>query len=627
MFCACEEASPNATRGEAIIEGLLLRRGKLGWSKRHVVLRTGELRYSRANRLLKEAKVLLEGAAFEDVDEPGRHDFHVVEDGFRHKFRCASFAEKARWLRGLAEAAGRARPAPPTKPAVHGIMIKKGKSLWNRRTFLLRGRSLEWADEGSQDRAGGRLDLANAKIKKGKDLTIEVKTADRNLKVRALNKDEFQRWLRCLEAASKADVSAPELKKLWAGAEGERKRRQVAASRGPSTRTSMIVAVASLMLVVGPKTLWRVAWPPLRYVVLPIAVVLWNLWYFRQKLMVVVTWWLRSKLRLELRHVPRLDAGFARDAQGRVVRLDVVISDLIVEDPSVTHDEFDDEDEDEDGDCDGRHALAALDHIVLSFMVRRIGKSRRRRLEIMAEVVGLVITYASYDRRFRDTNLTRLLAKMHGDGGGDDVGVPEPEPEPLPETPAKDEEPAAPRSWKFCNAQLKQVVIRLVAASPLGSRTLGAVTLHDERVDVKGLTSVPKILAWLNGLALRALANAGFDAVDAAFAGATTVATSVAFAPLDIADHIAERLGGSKVVTGVTGGVRGVVGGVVGGAVGVVSGGAAAGRILVQGATSGDLNAMGESLGAAGGALAGGVTGAVTSSLSGVAGVADGFSN
>ena len=55
--------------------------------------------------------------------------------------------------------------------------------------------------------------------------------------------------------------------------------------------------------------------------------------------------------------------------------------------------------------------------------------------------------------------------------------------------------------------------------------------------------------------------------------------------------------------------------------------GAAAGRILVQGATSGDLNAMGESLGAAGGALAGGVTGAVTSSLSGVAGVADGFSN
>lgn len=47
----------------------------------------------------------------------------------------------------------------------------------------------------------------------------------------------------------------------------------------------------------------------------------------------------------------------------------------------------------------------------------------------------------------------------------------------------------------------------------------------------------------------------------------------------------------------------------------------------MQGATSGDLNAMGESLGAAGGALAGGVTGAVTSSLSGVAGVADGFSN
>jgi hypothetical protein len=107
--------------------------------------------------------------------------------------------------------------------------------------------------------------------------------------------------------------------------------------------------------------------------------------------------------------------------------------------------------------------------------------------------------------------------------------------------------------------------------------------------------------------------------MDAAFSGAASAVTSIAFAPLDVADRVAERLGGSRVVTGVTGGVRSTVGGVVGGGTAVVGGSLAAGRALVAGATSGDLGEMGASLGEAGGAFASGVVGGVGSVVGGVA--------
>ena len=60
---------------------------------------------------------------------------------------------------------------------------------------------------------------------------------------------------------------------------------------------------------------------------------------------------------------------------------------------------------------------------------------------------------------------------------------------------------------------------------------------------------------------MRAVANVGFDVMDAAFSGAASAVTGLVFAPLDVADRVAERFGGSRVVTGVTGGVRSTVGG------------------------------------------------------------------
>ena len=114
---------------------------------------------------------------------------------------------------------------------------------------------------------------------------------------------------------------------------------------------------------------------------------------------------------------------------------------------------------------------------------------------------------------------------------------------------------------------------------------------------------------------MRAVANVGFDVMDAAFSGAASAVTGLVFAPLDVADRVAEWFGGSRVVTGVTGGVRSTVGGVVGGGTAVVGGSLAAGRALVQGATSGDLTQVGE----AGRAFAGGVVGGVGSVVGGVA--------
>ena len=104
--------------------------------------------------------------------------------------------------------------------------------------------------------------------------------------------------------------------------------------------------------------------------------------------------------------------------------------------------------------------------------------------------------------------------------------------------------------------------------------------------------------------------------MDAAFSGAASAVTGLVFAPLDVADRVAERFGGSRVVTGVTGGVRSTVGGVVGGGTAVVGGfagrgsGSCAGRVGRRGITR---------VGEAGRAFAGGVVGGVGSVVGGVA--------
>ena len=94
--------------------------------------------------------------------------------------------------------------------------------------------------------------------------------------------------------------------------------------------------------------------------------------------------------------------------------------------------------------------------------------------------------------------------------GGKEAPEEEEEPE---EPPAKEKKSTGPRAWVFRTAALKAVEIRLKVVGPLGARRLGAVTLRDEAVDLHKLAPA-RLLVLVNGLALRALANVGFDAVD-----------------------------------------------------------------------------------------------------------------
>ena len=78
---------------------------------------------------------------------------------------------------------------------------------------------------------------------------------------------------------------------------------------------------------------------------------------------------------------------------------------------------------------------------------------------------------------------------------------------------------------------------------------------------------------------MRAVANVGFDVMDAAFSGAASAVTGLGLRSFGCGGP---RRGAvrreSRVVTGVTGGVRSTVGGVVGGGTAVVGGSLAAGR-------------------------------------------------
>ena len=102
---------------------------------------------------------------------------------------------------------------------------------------------------------------------------------------------------------------------------------------------------------------------------------------------------------MPLRRPPSLDLAVGGAA------LQVTLTDIVYEDPALLDDDSDDDDDDDEAQKD---PLLALETIVVSIVVRRVGKSRRLRAEVSAEVTGLTLCYATYDARFRDTNLKRF---------------------------------------------------------------------------------------------------------------------------------------------------------------------------------------------------------------------------
>lgn len=559
MFCGCGDGSPDER--EPILAGLLLKRARWQWIRRRAVLRRGRLQYGSERLDLAHARLV-------DVDEPGRHTF-CIDD---HVFRCDTAREKRRWLRDVAKASGIERPPPKPAPVVHGLLLKQGQhGLWNRRAAKLRGDPwrFEWCDPESQGRPGGRIDLTEATI-----VIDEDAFAVDGVRFKGLNAVDAARWLACIRAA-RSGASRKAVLELWSPT-----------AEPPKSSPSVVLAVAlvavSCAVAWRPRVLVAAVVPFLRYVLLPIVLILVNAYVFRKTLVALAT------RRLPLRRPPTLDLALRASA------LRITITDVVYEDPALREDDSDDEEE-------MRDPLLSLDTIELSIVVRRVGKSRRLRCEISAEVTGLTLCYATYDARFRDTNLQRFRG---------------PQEEDFAEEPPSDK----PRSLIYRGVHFRDLRVRLVARSPFGARHLGTIQLRDETADLgTNFKSRFDTFAWVQGLAVRAVANVGFDVMDAAFSGAASAVTSIAFAPLDVADRVAERLGGSRVVTGVTGGVRSTVGGVVGGGTAVVGGSLAAGRALVAGATSGDLGEMGASLGEAGGAFASGVVGGVGSVMGGVA--------
>jgi len=354
----------------------------------------------------------------------------------------------------------------------------------------------------------------------------------------------------------------------------------------------------------------------------PLVVVVANLWLFRQRLLGAARTWLNRRWHLHLRETPLLAIAVVRGADGGGIdRVDVVLRNLVFDDPS-TPDRDEDDDEEDDGDrSDGAEPLADVAELRVGLAVRCVGRSRRRRLEVSCEVIGLVLTYVAYDARFQDTNLSRLLAQIRGPDDDDDEKEEEeeaPEEKDGVRPPTAPAGAPAPRRWVFRRLNLRNVELRVKAVGAYAIRRLGTVRLDDEAVDVKRLGSSARVLVAVNALFLRSLANLGFDAVEGAFKGASSVATGIAFAPLDAVDSVAEHLGGSRVVAGVTSGVRGVVGGVVGAGASVVGGVGAGGRAIVRGVTSGSAAGAAQGFADAGGAIAGGVVGAGTAVVGGV---------
>ena len=569
MFCDCGgDRSPDEPT-EPILAGLLLKRNRWRWVRRRAVLRRGRLSIGAERLDLTDAKL-------EDVDEPGRHTF-CIDD---HVFRCDTAREKRRWLRDVARASGAARPPPRPAPAVHGILLKQGQhGLWNRRSAELRSDAwtaarghrwrLEWSDADNQKRPGGRVDVGTATIAPGEnDDTFVVD----DVRFKGLEEGDAARWLACLNAARRG-ASRQDVARVWAPVDEARD------VRGGSSGGALVVALVSCVVVLRPSILIVL----MRYVLLPLLLILLNAYVFRRALIKLAT------RKMPLRRPPSLDLAV------RGASLQITLTDIVYEDPALLDDDSDDEDDDEAQ----KDPLLSLETIVVSIVVRRVGQSRRLRAEVSAEVTGLTLCYATYDARFRDTNLKRFRGEADEEFDED---------EPPPTT--------KPRSLVYRGVHFRNLAVRLVARSPFGARHLGTIQLRDETADLeKNFKSRLTTFAWIQGLAVRAVANVGFDVMDAAFSGAASAVTGLVFAPLDVADRVAERFGGSRVVTGVTGGVRSTVGGVVGGGTAVVGGSLAAGRALVQGATSGDLTQVGE----AGRAFAGGVVGGVGSVVGGVA--------
>ena len=252
-----------------------------------------------------------------------------------------------------------------------------------------------------------------------------------------------------LEVVCARDAPRRELRALWDGGDraAPRPGGGAAAPRAGSAGAAAGVGVQSALAVAAPRLLLALIAPLVRYVVVPLVVVLANAYFFRQRLVARAVEIVNARWALHVARAPRLDVFFRR-ADDALLRADVALAGIVLEDPArPPASPFDDDSDAGDADDDDK-ALAAVETATVGLALRRVGRSRRLRLEASVELAGVVLTYASYDARFRDTNLSRLIAAARGGAAAEDAADAAAAPDPAADA------AAAARSVVFRAARL-----------------------------------------------------------------------------------------------------------------------------------------------------------------------------
>mmetsp|Transcript_13153 Transcript_13153/g.33409 ORF Transcript_13153/g.33409 Transcript_13153/m.33409 type:complete len:768 (-) Transcript_13153:127-2430(-) len=311
----------------------------------------------------------------------------------------------------------------------------------------------------------------------------------------------------------------------------------------------------------------------------------------------------------------------------------------------------------------GRDLFARAQSVVL-----HVRRSRKRRYIARLVVGAPAMRFVSYDHRFHDTNVKRLLKVLTEVVVVDGVTVPTaaaPQspirtqtlnkkgslpleiPPPSPLSPSLGHVAALSaeisnlvevRSVELLRGRL-DIILNLSPVATGGVPVLPPITTLAEKLDlavsskpVKGKQSQAEgkgnegvavaaplsvgLLLQLNALAFRALASSSFDAVSSSLVAATAVAAALLGRSLEVVDSVNGPLlqiglPGAELLRGATGAGRALVDGAVAGTGALLSGSVEATKHLAAAISSGSINEMARGIDRGARVLSAGVEGSV----------------
>jgi len=342
-----------------------------------------------------------------------------------------------------------------------------------------------------------------------------------------------------------------------------------------------------------------------RHVLLPIILILGNVWIFRDTIIELVVRIVKEKKGIILRQLT-ID-GNASNKPKRQMNLTLANFGLKTR-----------EDETEE----------LLEFNTLAIDVSQPDKAQLK-FDLDVELDGLQVNLVTYDMKFKDTNLSRFLASLAG-GEEEEQGAQEVQKEEAQKEPEKKEQG---NQEQRVNISITLTHVKIIAkhySKQFGLRSLGApMTIERESIDAEILGSKTKLFFWLNRFIVRQVVSGGFNIATSAVDGVGALATGSVGAVLGGVDKVADHVPGGSIIKGATGGTRKIVGGTVGGVSKITHGVAGGGKAIVGGITSGSVSGMKEGFQKAGNEVGGGLVGGLKDVGGGVAGaggsVAGGF--